>query len=367
MTDNCEAGYEGGGWLAKVKDLVEREGTPFLCLYLDQKTQQVNLVADCESQKKLRESKALTELEDILKRTNEEKSSLQFYDHHHEAVNSCPSSTHSCHQSKPAKYHQLSWEKNQENCFKDQILSENRFDKMPVEVLRMIFGYLKPVDLIDVLLVCHSWKSVAEEPALWAGFELPVKSRKSSHNLKEFLKTSLSSKVQHLTIANNSYDDDVSFGFNLTDEHFKQFLSLDLSSIAFWDIILTEVSDQLVSKFVNSCKECEIIEYYKRSGEKLGIGFQKLSEIIGEMQNQTKLKSFKLCSAVENYYISEPNKIDLSPIPANILATAFGKLEVLFLENIVLSFEQLDVIFEDGFVNLSSLSFRGIRMNTVKT
>ena len=48
MTDNCEAGK----WLAQVKDLVEQEGTPFLCLYLDQKTQQVNLVADCESQKK---------------------------------------------------------------------------------------------------------------------------------------------------------------------------------------------------------------------------------------------------------------------------------------------------------------------------
>ena len=189
MTDK----FEAGKWLAQVKDLVEQEGTPFLCLYLDQKTQQVNLVADCESQKKLRESKALTGLEEILKGTNEMKTALQFYNLQHEVVNPCPGSVHSCHQSQPSKDHKLSWEKNQQSCFKDQILPENCYDKLPVEVLRLIFGFLKTTHLRKVILVSHSWKSVAEEPVLWAGFDLPVKSRKSSHNLKDFFKTLLSS------------------------------------------------------------------------------------------------------------------------------------------------------------------------------
>jgi len=367
MTDNCEAGYEGGGWLAQVKDLVEQDGTPFLCLYLDQKTQRVNFVSDCESQKKLRDSKALTELEDILKSTNEKKTALQFYNHQHEVVSSC-------HQSQPSKYHKLSWVKNQQICLKGQILPENCYNNLPVEVLRMIFGFLKPTDLRKVLLVSHSWKSVAEEPALWAGFGLPVKSRKSSQNLKEFLKTTLSSKVQRLTIARrNAFEEAVSFGFSLSDEHFNQFLSLDLSSIAFWEVALPEVSDQLISKLVNSCRECEIIEYYKRYGSimdpgvnEIGLGVQKLRAIFDEMQHQTKLKSFELSCVVDRFPY-EPVKIDLSSIPSKILATAFSKLDVLGIENVHLSFEQLDTIFAEGFVNLSSLSFQGINMDAAKT
>ena len=141
--------------------------------------------------KEIRESKTLTGLEEILKGTNEMKTALQFYNLQHEVVNPCPGSVHSCHQSQPSKDHKLSWEKNQQSCFKDQILPENCYDKLPV--LRLIFGFLKPTHLRKVILVSHSWKSVAEEPVLWAGFDLPVKSRKSSHNLKDFFKTLLSS------------------------------------------------------------------------------------------------------------------------------------------------------------------------------
>ena len=118
----------------------------------------------------------------------------------------------------------------------------------------------------------------------------------------------LSSKVQHLTLARNAFEDQ-SFGFSLTDEHFSQFLTMDLSSIAFWEIALPEVSDQLVSKLVTSCKECEIIEFHESSGgiSHYGLGFQKLSAIFDEMQNQTKLKAFKLCSVAEDRYRYSPD------------------------------------------------------------
>ena len=173
-------------------------------MYLDQKTHQVNLIADSESQQNLRESKALLEIEDILIRTNEKKANLQFHDHQREeVVNPCTSSLHSCHQSIPSKYHQLSWEKNLQNCFKDQSLPDGRYDKLPAEILRIIFGFLEPTDLRSLLLVSKSWKAVAEEPALWTGFDFPEKSRKSSLKLKKFMRTSLSSKIQHVTLANN--------------------------------------------------------------------------------------------------------------------------------------------------------------------
>ena len=88
---------------------------------------------------------------------------------------------------------------------------------------------------------------------------------------------------------------------------------------------------------MNSCKECEIIQCYKRTGsileqevKNLGFDVQKLSAIFDEMQNQAKLKSFTLSS-------NEPMKSDLSSIPSNILATAFSKIEVLSLENLSLS------------------------------
>ena len=64
---------------------------------------------------------------------------------------------------------------------------------------------------------------------------------------------------------------------------------------------MTEISDVLLGCLVNSCKECDIIEYYKKpwTNEKLyKLDIQKLSAIFSEMQKKTKLKSFKFSSPV---------------------------------------------------------------------
>jgi len=366
VTDHSSVGgYEDGGWLSQVKKLVEQEGTPFLCVYFDQKTQQVNLIADSESQQKLRESKVFPELENIVKRTAEQEAQLQLYNHQLEALKPCTRSAHACHQFIPSTFNQFSWEKNLPECFEDQCLPTDSYDGLPAEVLRMIFGFLDSGDLKNVLLVSRTWKSAAEAPGLWTGFGLPKKSRLNPQNLSEFLKTSLSSKLKHLTLAEYGRD---SFKFHLADEHFRQFLKLDLSSISIKKIELTDISDELLGHLVNNCKECDIKEYcikpwMMRLDEKVyKLGIQKLSAIFKQMQYNTKLKSFKLSSPVlyEKDRKDADPKIDLSSIPAKLLARSFSKLEILSLEDVELYQEQLDAMFEVGFVNLTSLSLGNI-------
>ena len=133
---------------------------------------------------------------------------------------------------------------------------------------------------------------------------------------------------------------------------------------------MAEVSGELLGKLVAGCKQCEIIEVYKShtAQNDKNLGAEKLSAIFDEMQNQTKLKSFELIAGLNERHIGDPSKkIDLSSIPSMFLATAFSKIEELFLENLDLNSFQLDAIFESGFVNLSSLGFRGIKLNATQT
>ena len=53
MADKISVCFEE--WHAQARQLVEQEGTRFLCLYLDQKTQEVNLLSDSETLEKIGE------------------------------------------------------------------------------------------------------------------------------------------------------------------------------------------------------------------------------------------------------------------------------------------------------------------------
>ena len=102
MTNNSFPRLEK--WQDQTKNLVEQDGICFLCLYLDQKTGKVNLLADPESRKRLVHSRVvLTELENILESEVDEKEKLSLYNHNQvcEGEESCSKSSHICHYPAP--------------------------------------------------------------------------------------------------------------------------------------------------------------------------------------------------------------------------------------------------------------------------
>ena len=153
MTNNSFPRLEK--WQDQTKNLVEQDGIRPLCLYLDQKTGKVNLLADSESQNSLGQSRAaLKELENILESKVDEKEKLSLYNHNQvrEDEEPCSKSIHSCHH--PAPMFQLAWEKNlPPSCFagKKWFPDVKDYDKLPAEILKIMFGFLKPDDLKKVL------------------------------------------------------------------------------------------------------------------------------------------------------------------------------------------------------------------------
>jgi hypothetical protein len=175
--------------------------------------------------------------------------------------------------------------------------------------------------LKSVNLVCKNWQNVADEPALWKEFDLPLKCRKSGNKFFRFFQKSISSKLQILSLHN--------FSFQLNDSHIQDLLNLDLKSITIGSIDLFNVYDDSFAQLVNNCKECKIKEYEPKLKTTNGIninvlGLNKLNAIFRKMESGTKLKSLPLsCCA------GSDKTLDLSFIPSSTLANAFNKLECL--------------------------------------
>ena len=160
-------------------------------------------------------------------------------------------SHHTCHALKPQ--YQLSWERGLKGCFEDRTLTDANYERLLKEILRGIFEYLELSDLKSVTLVCKYWQSVAEEPALWKEFELPLKCKKSENKFFKFFRKSISSKLQILSL--------YGFAFQLNDSHIKNLLNLDLNCLTIGNIDLFNISDEYLAVVVNNSKRCEIIEY----------------------------------------------------------------------------------------------------------
>ena len=104
MNANDICGYQG--LRVEAQALIENEQTPFLSMYFDKTSGKVFILADSETLQKVREVKALVEIEDILKITFEESKKLTMFDQKFEVRR--PSSHHTCQALKPQ--YQLSWE-----------------------------------------------------------------------------------------------------------------------------------------------------------------------------------------------------------------------------------------------------------------
>ena len=128
-----------------IQNVVEKNQTPIFCFYVDQATQKVHLMSDSESFKQIRESNAILEIENILNRTVERTKKLNFSNLiFGEDEQSCRTGLHKCHLP-PPKF-QLSWEKGNFCCLNERksMPVDARIGKLPPEILRNIFGFLKP-------------------------------------------------------------------------------------------------------------------------------------------------------------------------------------------------------------------------------
>ena len=248
------------GLRASAKTMIENEQSPLVCMYFDKVSQKVYIIADSESLKKIQKLQALVDIENVLKCTFEEFQELSLFGQKFEAERpwyfSCRQgraglSRHSCHALKPT--FQLSLEKTLSGCFEDRTPIEVNYERLPREILRCIFGYLKPRNLMNVILVSKSWKTVAGEPSLWKGLDLPKKCRSRESNFVKFFRDSISSKLQDLSLIN--------FSFQLNDNQFKHLLDLQLKSVTIINVDLFNVSDEHLAQLVNNCKVCVIEEY----------------------------------------------------------------------------------------------------------
>jgi len=338
------SGYDG--LRASSKTMIEEDQSPLVCLYFDKVSQKVFIMADSQSLKKIRKLQALVDIENVLKCTHEEGQELGLFDQKFEAERpwyfSCRQgraglSQHSCHVLKPQ--FQLSWEKNLSGCFEDRTPIDVNNARLPREILRSVFEYLNTNDLKNVILVSKYWKSVAGEPGLWKGFDLPKKCRSIESNFVKFFRDSISSKLQDLTLSN--------FSFQLNDNHFKNLLGLELRSVTIRNVDLFNVSDEHLAQLVNNCKVCVIAEYPQRIKLKNSnvnvvnvLGLNKLKAIFRKMETGTKLKTLTLACVVSN------KTLDLSFIPSSTLANALNRIEELTLKQVKLRSNQLKTIFD---------------------
>ena len=83
------------------------------------------------------------------------------------------------------------------------------------------------------------------------------------------------------------------------------------------------------------------------------LGDKKLSDILSEIKDESKLKTFKLNHVIKDpTYMMEKRELDMTSILSGVLARAFSKLQVLALENLFFSSEQLISVFDFGLINL---------------
>jgi len=291
-----------GGLHAEARTLIEEHQTPLLCFYLDKESNEVKMIADSESHRKVVESKLLEKVEEMLKSSLQEKNKLKFYDDHTLCQN---------------------------NNYKDPVLLPLvSYDKLPTEILRTIFKHLRPEDLKTLLLVSQTWKSVADDPLLWTGFGLPTKCTKNKDLLESFLSEgSLSSKLQHLKLGK--------FDFNLNDSYFESFMGLNISSIEITpDVDLSNVSIELLATLVNDCKEFSIRDNYT-----LNFNTQKkfcslLEAIIKKMSETSRVKSLKL------------QRTRLTSIAADVVSEAFKNLTSIDFYQVEISSDAIQAIFK---------------------
>jgi len=309
-----------GGLHAEAKILIENHQTPLLCFYLDKESNEVKLIADTVSQRKVRESGQFEKLECLLKRTKKEKNKLAFYD-------DCSLGHGQCNP-------------------KDPMFS---YDKLPTEILRAIFKYLVPEDLKTLILVSQTWKSVADEPLLWTGFGLPTKCMKNQKLFEKFFEGSLSSKLQYLELGKCD--------FLLEDHHFEMFMSLNIFSIKITcDVDLSKVSNQLLLKNDAEVKikidditifGIEGLESILHSLTVFSInGFDGLRDGLLRQWMEILDKSCKL-KCLELFYI------DVTQIPKQMLARVANKIERVNLIFAECSPDQLKEVFK-GMVKSDS-------------
>jgi len=288
-----------GGLHAEARTLIEEHQTPLLCFYLDKESNEVKMIADSESHRKVVESKLLEKVEEMLKSSLQEKNKLKFYDDHTLCQN---------------------------NNYKDPVLLPLvSYDKLPTEILRTIFKHLRPEDLKTLLLVSQTWKSVADDPLLWTGFGLPTKCTKNKDLLESFLSEgSLSSKLQYLELGK--------FDFNLNDSYFESFMALNISSIEITpDVDLSNVSNELLATLVNNCKEFSIRDNYYLSTQKF---CALLEAIIKKMSEKSRIKSLKL------------QRTRLTSIPADVVSEAFKNLTSIDFDEVVIVPDAIQAIFK---------------------
>jgi len=273
-----------------------------LCFYLDKESNEVKMIADSESHRKVVESKLLEKVEEMLKSSLQEKNKLKFYDDHTLCQN---------------------------NNYKDPVLLPLvSYDKLPTEILRTIFKHLRPEDLKTLLLVSQTWKSVADDPLLWTGFGLPTKCTKNKDLLERFLSEgSLSSKLQHLELKK--------FDFNLNDSYIESFLALNISSIEITpDVDLSNVSKELLVTLVNNCKEFSIRDKYESTYLNTQKKFCALLEaIIKKMSEKSRMKSLKL------------ERTRLTSIPADVVSEAFKNLTSIDFHEVEIGSDAIQAIF----------------------
>jgi len=139
--------------------------------------------------------------------------------------------------------------------------------------------------------------------------------------------------------------------FKLNDGHFKKFLSLHIAEITINNIDLTNVSNELFAKLMNSCKKCKI----RLLSSTNILESNKWTAILDVMRKGTKLKTFALSWAG-----GPGGFISLAQIPPDILTHAFSKLESLSLNSVQFGDNQLKTICQTltGSSNLKYLELK---------
>lgn len=194
---SAESGYEK--LKHRVVSWITEEQMPIVCFYVDKKTGNVHLMSDNLTAHGIQQSEAMLEIEKILANNENPETNLSLVETKSNNESTCSVSEHRCHINDPPRFH-FSWELTELKRLEFLRQIPFDFDKMPLELLRMLFQYLDCEDILNARLVSKNWNSVADSLKSWRGLKLPLRCSKTETELNQFLDLPISSKVQEIDL-----------------------------------------------------------------------------------------------------------------------------------------------------------------------
>jgi len=199
-----------------------------------------------------------------------------------------------------------------------------QINRLPMEVLEMVFHLLPPRDLKAVVLVCRWWREVGEAPKLWPWITSITASEHDIGRMPEVVNFRRLQAVKTISM------------WEVSDELLQAVVGHPgLKVMQVWNTSLSTANPALLAWAVAKMEDVIIADSQSDSDQwrYTDLTPQQLTAIFTALSVSSNIKKLDLTGN------------DLSSVDAELLARPFTQLEVVDLENTQLTPQQVRAIF----------------------